>query len=379
MRRYMVFALIACAAAGALWAQPKVAVLDAVVPAKMDQSVVEPVTEKIIERLVVSGRYTVLDRSNISQVLKEREFQVSGLVSDEEITEAGKYLGADFVVVVKVQQVTDTFFLSSKMIAVKTGVIANQASKEGEGKLSVLIRLAEQVGDVLAGGTVLAPAAAEPSPKTADSSASGRARDLVTGDSGAKKAPAEPAKPAPEATPAPVKTAAPKPASSNRVGLRLYLGAGGGSQEVTMSTSPELVSTVELSGGDFYVLWSPWKHWGLVANFSSLSGPSTDDYGLDFDYSLSSFDVGLAYALPIGWFMPWVAVKAGTATLEYSGSSLEESADAFEFAFDLGADLRLGSFLLGARYQVQASTFEYEYVDAESVAVNFFLMLGWRF
>jgi hypothetical protein len=373
----MVFAFIACVAAGALWAQPKVAVLDAVVPAKMDQSVVEPVTEKIIERLVVSGRYTVLDRSNISQVLKEREFQVSGLVSDEEITEAGKYLGADFVVVVKVQQVTDTFFLSSKMIAVKTGVIANQASKEGEGKLSVLIKLAEQVGDVLAGGTVLAPAAAESSSKTADATAQGRARELVTGDSGAKQA--APAKASPEATPAPVKSAAPKPASSNRVGLRLYLGAGGGTQEVTMSTSPELVSTVDLSGGDFYVLWSPWKHWGVVANFSALSGPSTDDYGFDFDYSLSSFDVGLAYALPIGWFMPWVAVKAGTATLEYSGSGLEESADAFEFAFDLGADLRLGSFLLGARYQVQASTFEYEYIDADSVAVSFFFMLGWRF
>jgi len=374
MRRYIVFALIACATVGALWAQPKVAVLDAVVPAKMDQSVVEPVTEKVIERLVVSGRYTVLDRSNISQVLKEREFQVSGMVSDEEITEAGKYLGADFVVVVKVQQVTDTFFLSSKMIAVKTGVIANQASKEGEGKLSVLIKLAEQVGDVLAGGTVLAPAAAESSSKTADASAQGRARELVTGDSGSK--PAAPAKAAPEATPAPVKSAAPKPASDNRIGLRLYLGVGGGTQEVTFEgdggTAEE---TVDISGGDLYAMWSPWKHFGFVTNFSAFSGyDSYDDL-----YTLSSFDVGVSYALPIGWFMPWVAVKAGYASLNYDTGTFDETADAFEFGMDLGVDLRLRSFLLGMRYQIQASSFEFEYWTTDSAAVEFLFMIGWRF
>ena len=56
----------------------------------MDPSVIVPVTEKIVERLVVFGRFTVLDRANIDSVLKEREFQMSGMVSDQDVVTAGK-------------------------------------------------------------------------------------------------------------------------------------------------------------------------------------------------------------------------------------------------------------------------------------------------
>ena len=98
------------------WARSKVAVLDAIVQKGIDGSVVVPVTEKVMGCLVVSGRFTVLDRANVEKVLREREFQVSGLVSDAEITEAGKYLGADFVVVIKVQRLAATYFLGAKMI-----------------------------------------------------------------------------------------------------------------------------------------------------------------------------------------------------------------------------------------------------------------------
>jgi hypothetical protein len=106
------------------------------------------------------------------------------MVSDQEVVTAGKYLGADFVVVTKVQKVGETYFISAKMITVKTGVIASQSSSQGEGKLAVLIGLAEEVGDVLAGsgatggkaaaakpskgGTALPPAQA-PSPAGAGS------------------------------------------------------------------------------------------------------------------------------------------------------------------------------------------------------------------
>jgi hypothetical protein len=159
MKRALTALLVASFAAVA-WAQPKVAVLDTIIPQNMDPSIIVPTTEKIIERLVVSGRFTVLDRANIESVLKEREFQVSGMVNDSDVVTAGKYLGADFVVVTKVQKVGDTYFISAKMIAIKTGVIANQTSAEGEGKLSMLISLAEQVGEVLSGGSVLAQAAA---------------------------------------------------------------------------------------------------------------------------------------------------------------------------------------------------------------------------
>jgi hypothetical protein len=165
MKRACLALAIAVVGISAIWAQPKIAVLDALIPQNMDPSVIVPVTEKIVERLVVSGRFTVLDRANIESVLKEREFQVSGMVSDQDVVTAGKYLGADFVVAVKVQKVGDTYFISAKMIAIKTGVIANQTSAQGEGKLTALIALAEQVGEVLSGGAVLAQSAAGGDPQ----------------------------------------------------------------------------------------------------------------------------------------------------------------------------------------------------------------------
>jgi hypothetical protein len=183
MRKACLACLLALAAFAA-WSQPKIAVLDTQVPQSIDQSVVIPTTEKIIERLVVSGRYTVLDRANIESVLKEREFQLSGMVSDQDVVTAGKYLGADFVVVAKVQKVSETYFITAKMIAIKTGVIANQTSAQGEGKLSTLITLAEQVGDVLSGGAVLAQSA-------------------VGGQKDISKPEGEAAKPAPKAEKAP--------------------------------------------------------------------------------------------------------------------------------------------------------------------------------
>lgn len=154
MKRALTVAL-ATALAALAWAQPKVAVLDAAIPKNMDPSVIVPVTDKITEALVGSGRFTVLDRDNIDSVLKEREFQLSDMVSDQDAATAGKYLGADFVVVVKVQRLSDTYYVSGKMIAVQSGVISKQSSAHAPGDIATLIDLSEQVGSALSGNTAL--------------------------------------------------------------------------------------------------------------------------------------------------------------------------------------------------------------------------------
>ena len=159
MKKALFALLLTAFAFVAAWSQPKVAVLDAIIPQNMDPSIQGPATEKIIEKLVQSNRFTVLDRANIEGVLKEREFQVSGMVSDQDVVTAGKYLGADYVVVAKLSRVGDTNFISGKMINVKTGVIASQTSAQGDGKLSVLINLAGQVGETLSGGSSTPPPA----------------------------------------------------------------------------------------------------------------------------------------------------------------------------------------------------------------------------
>ena len=153
--------IVALLAVAAFAANPKVAVLDALLPEKMDKNVAIGVTEKISEELVASGRFMVLDRTTVAKSLEEIEFQMSGLVSDEDIRKAGNQLGsrlgAAFVVVARVSQVGDTYFISAKMIDVRTGEITAQASDESEGKIAITLKIAQNVGRKLATGAREAP------------------------------------------------------------------------------------------------------------------------------------------------------------------------------------------------------------------------------
>ena len=155
-------ALTLLLAGTALFALPHVAVLDTILAAGMDPTAAIPVTDKIVEELVNSGKYTVLDRTNVDQILREKEFQLSsGIVRNEEIRQAGEYLGADYVVLANVSRVGSTYVISAKMIDVVTGEIAAQASTEKQGKIDVLLEIARTVGKQISGQEIVVVEAAK--------------------------------------------------------------------------------------------------------------------------------------------------------------------------------------------------------------------------
>jgi TolB-like protein len=142
-------------------AVPQLAVLDTILAPGMDKSVVVPVTDKIIEELVHAKKYRVIDRSNVEQVFREKEFQLSsGVVKTAEVRQAGEYLGADLVVVASASRVGTTHVITAKMIDVVTGEIVAQASAEQKGAIDVLLEVARLVGRQLAGLEVTEPVAA---------------------------------------------------------------------------------------------------------------------------------------------------------------------------------------------------------------------------
>lgn len=144
-----------------LFALPQVAVLDTILSAGMDPAVKSPVTDKIVEELVKCGKYRVLDRANVAQVLREKEFQLSsGLVGNAEIRRAGEYLGADLVVVASASRVGSTHVITVKMIDVLSGEITAQASEEMKGTIDVLLQVARTVGQRIAGVEVTVKQAA---------------------------------------------------------------------------------------------------------------------------------------------------------------------------------------------------------------------------
>jgi TolB-like protein len=155
-RKIIAVALILLLGATAVFSLPHVAVLDTILAAGMDPTAAIPVTDKIIEELVNSGKFTILDRTNVEQILREKEFQLSsGIVRNEEIRQAGEYLGADYVVLANASRVGSTYVISAKMIDVVTGEIAAQASAEKQGKIDVLLEIARTVGKQISGQEIV--------------------------------------------------------------------------------------------------------------------------------------------------------------------------------------------------------------------------------
>lgn len=187
MKRKAACLLLLALVTVSLSALPKIAVLDIMIPEGVNTAIVTPATESVMEELVMSKFFTVLDRAYIDQVLREMEFQVSSLANDTQAAEIGGYLGADFVVTGRAQNVGTTWFFVAKMIEVKTGVITIQASERAEGDLVVLMDLGHTVGKKLASGGVAisssgdSPAAVVPSALPAVSQAAAPAGKLKVG------------------------------------------------------------------------------------------------------------------------------------------------------------------------------------------------------
>ena len=168
----------------------------------------------------------------------------------------------------------------------KTGVIVNQASAQGEGKLSVLIAVAEQVGNALSG-------------VNAEGNITGVIRPKV------------------EASPV-----------RNQVGLRLYAALGGGTQETSYG---DTAYYYDPTGFGVYGLFGLWKNLCLTADVSYLS--SVGDSGA----ATTSADVGVAYAFPVGRLFPWAGLKLGYMIMEWPDLS-DYAETGLEYAFDVGMD-----------------------------------------
>ena len=70
-----------------------------------EQQVGEILTEQVTVALVNSGRYTVLERTQLGHVIRELNFQASGMVDPNQIIQFGKMSGTDYTIVGKVTTV----------------------------------------------------------------------------------------------------------------------------------------------------------------------------------------------------------------------------------------------------------------------------------
>ena len=99
--------------------------------------------------------YEAITRANIDQMMKEHEFQRTGMVSGDQIKKLGIMSGADYICVSTLTKSNTEFYLEAYMINLETGAMSNPASQYGElvdGKLANLFPACQALAQELLGG-----------------------------------------------------------------------------------------------------------------------------------------------------------------------------------------------------------------------------------
>jgi len=145
------FALLLCVTT--LAQDKKVAVMDPV--GSVPKTIMEIVREEISSVVVNALGYTVLERSLIDKVLQENKFQMSGLVDDSQISEIGKRMGANFVLVTSLTIMENgNYYISCKLIDVLTARIEKQKTGRSERGSNDLIDIVDKmVGEMFLSST----------------------------------------------------------------------------------------------------------------------------------------------------------------------------------------------------------------------------------
>jgi hypothetical protein len=145
MYKYISF-LFVLLFAGVLFAaeQPKnkennIAVFDLEVAGTVDKGVSRPLTESIRRSLVLSGKYDVIDRSNMNKIIDERKFQSAGCIAGKCAVEAGQILGVKKIVVGSVGLIGKTYYLSLSLIDAQSGKIESIAEDKCKCEIDELI------------------------------------------------------------------------------------------------------------------------------------------------------------------------------------------------------------------------------------------------
>ena len=107
-------------------------------------------TDELRSVLVQTGKYNVLERSNMESILNEQGFQLSGCTSTECAVEAGKLLGVQKMVGGSVGKLGTLYNISIRIFDVHTGRIEKTESKRHEGSIEQLLDRIKQIGYALA-------------------------------------------------------------------------------------------------------------------------------------------------------------------------------------------------------------------------------------
>ena len=108
-------------------------------------------TNRLRDELVKTGKYTVIERGRMEEILKEQAFQQTGCVSSECAVEVGKLLGVENIITGSISKVGTIYSVSARAFSVASGEIIKTAVYDHSGDIGGLLtqgmrKVAEELG-----------------------------------------------------------------------------------------------------------------------------------------------------------------------------------------------------------------------------------------
>lgn len=102
-------------------------------------------TDRLGLELFQLGRFTVLERAKMEEILNEQNFQMSGCVTDECLVEVGRLLGVQQLVAGSVSRIGYTYTVILRLISAETGAILQVANYDHRGVIDELLSQGMQI------------------------------------------------------------------------------------------------------------------------------------------------------------------------------------------------------------------------------------------
>jgi len=140
-----------------LYAQESIAVLqlDGKGLSEVEASIL---TDRLRSELFQTGKFDVVEREKMNDILREQNFQLTGCTSDECLVQVGELIGVSEMVGGSVSKFGSMYSISIRLISVETGKILQTAIFDHKGEIEGLLETGiRQVAEQLAFGEAATP------------------------------------------------------------------------------------------------------------------------------------------------------------------------------------------------------------------------------
>ena len=121
-----------------LSAQPSIAILD-FQGKGVSEIEASTLTDRLASELFNLGRFKLIEREQMNELLEEQGFQQTGCVSSECAVEVGMMVGAEQIVTGSISKIGDLFSVATRIVDVETGEILQMTNYDFEGDIGQLM------------------------------------------------------------------------------------------------------------------------------------------------------------------------------------------------------------------------------------------------